>query len=135
MLDQLFPRDVSERMRSSRLGHYLETFAILIGREGYAPSTIREQLRCLEHLSRWIQKRDIAPEDLDERVIGRFLAARRRNGYRSRSNGDTSAVSSLTFGHRASLFRKGLPQTNHPRSQSSFVGTRSTCRESEGLLR
>ena len=33
MLDQLFPCDVSERMRSSRLGHYLETFAILVGRE------------------------------------------------------------------------------------------------------
>lgn len=89
MLDQLFPSEVSERLRSSRLGDHLESFAMSVVGEGYAPSTIREQLRCLEHLSRWIQKRDIDPEDLDERVVGEFLAARLRDGYRSRSNGDT----------------------------------------------
>jgi integrase/recombinase XerD len=46
-------------------------------RRGYTPWSATAQLRLLAHLSRWMQGEGLAPGELTDRQVGRFLDARR----------------------------------------------------------
>jgi integrase len=48
----------------------------LVGR-GYTPWSVTAQLRLLAHLSRWMAREGLAPGDLTDRQVERFLDARR----------------------------------------------------------
>jgi integrase/recombinase XerD len=65
------------------LGSYLEgLWAALAGR-GYSPLSIRNVVRLMAHLSRWLGRQGLAAADLSTDRISQFLRHRRRAGYRA----------------------------------------------------
>ena len=65
------------------LASHVDGFKGLLAREGYARFTVRQKLRLLVGLSRWLQRRKLQAADLDEKQLSLFLGyRRRRNGTR-----------------------------------------------------
>jgi len=83
---------VAQRLRAGSLGDHIVTFATLLADRGYATSTTKEFLRLIADLGRWLARRQLRAEDLDERGIIQFLQHRRRRGRMARSNGATLRV-------------------------------------------
>jgi site-specific recombinase XerD len=73
---------VLQCLRSGPLGPYMDKLAALLFEQGYARQTGRLQLRLLGELSRWLQRRGLGVEDLDEQKIAKFLEqATQLRGY------------------------------------------------------
>lgn len=66
---------------SGPLAGVAERFGAALAEQGYTPLSAANQLRLLAHLSRWMSSESLAPAELTEGVLDRFLAARRRAGY------------------------------------------------------
>ena len=62
------------------LGHVEDLWNELLGR-GYTPLSARNVLRLAAHLSRWLEARHLALEDLNAKHIDAFFRTRRRTGY------------------------------------------------------
>ena len=69
------------------LGAYLEGLGVLLDAHGYARATEKEQLRFVAEFSRWLARRRLAIDDVDERRGAEFVRARRRR--RRRGDGTT----------------------------------------------
>jgi integrase/recombinase XerD len=63
---------------SGPLTRFREGFAAELTARGYTDLSLANQLRLMADLSRWLVARRIAVADLDDLVVGRFLAKRRR---------------------------------------------------------
>jgi site-specific recombinase XerD len=61
-----------ERMRSGSVGPYIDGFATVLAKAGYAPSTIRSYVRAAVHFGRWVDARGIALSTLDDSFLGPF---------------------------------------------------------------
>jgi site-specific recombinase XerD len=59
-------------------GAHLDSFIATATELGYARFTVRDRLRLLRDLERWLERRSLKLVDLDEQVVGRFLERRRR---------------------------------------------------------
>ena len=70
----------AERQRGGLFGPHLDSFIATAAELGYARSTVREWLRLLGHLERWLERKNLALIDLDEQVANHFLERRRRQG-------------------------------------------------------
>lgn len=66
---------------SGPLSPYADGFVEFLALKGYSPLTAANLSRVMDHLSRWLSERRIAPRDLDSGVIERFLEDRRAVGY------------------------------------------------------
>lgn len=85
------------RLRSGPLGPYLDGFARALVEQGYAVRTGRSRLRLLGELSEWLERRGLGVGDLDEALVGGFMAeAVQRRGYLRRSQ---SAVPRMLLGY------------------------------------
>jgi len=62
------------------LGAYLEGFGTLLAARGYARTTQQEQRRCVADFSRWLARRRLEVDDVDDRRGMEFVRARRRRG-------------------------------------------------------
>ena len=83
-----FPTARSQRwLRTGPLIHDLDGFAAHLATERYARVTIRDKLRLVRNLSRWLEREGLGIDALDEQRFEDFLLARRRN---SRSNGEAT---------------------------------------------
>jgi site-specific recombinase XerD len=71
------------------LAPHLDWFAAALGKLGSARSTVRERLRLLGDLARWLRRQDLALAPLDEQLANQFLEARRREGRRTRGEAPT----------------------------------------------
>ena len=90
MFDNFLPnRATVERLRGGLFGPHLDSFVATRCQLGYARSTVREQLRLLDHFDRWLDRNSLALVDLHEPVIRRFLEERRRQGRRRRIDAPT----------------------------------------------
>ena len=69
---------------------HLDSFVAALGERGYSSSTVRERLRLLGDLARWLRRQGLALPHLKEQVADQFLEGRRGEG-RLRS-GDPSTV-------------------------------------------
>lgn len=79
MVDQFFTAPaVLRRLYLGPLSSYLDKFAVLLSQQGYARSTVRDRIRLVADLSRWLDRRQLDIDDLDERIVGKFLKRRRR---------------------------------------------------------
>lgn len=77
---------VSARVRvSGPLVSYVEGFTAALSAQGYTDRSIANQLGLVAHLSRWIDRRVIAPEQITAYVVERFIADRRRTHAALRS--------------------------------------------------
>jgi site-specific recombinase XerD len=78
-----------ERLRGGLFAPHLDSFVATRCQLGYARSTVREQLRLLDHFGRWLDRNTLALLDLHESVIRRFLEDRRSQGRRRRIDAST----------------------------------------------
>lgn len=63
------------------LAPHADSFRRELERQGYKPNAAADQLRLAAHLSRWLAGHKLRLTDVDDKLIDRFLAARRRQGY------------------------------------------------------
>ena len=91
MLKQFLPnRAAAEPHGGDLFAPHLDSFVATLGELGYASSTVRERLRLLGDLARWLRRQSLALAHLQEQVADQFLEGRRRQG-RLRS-GDAPTV-------------------------------------------
>ncbi len=70
----------AQRLRSCVLGAHLGEICSLLVDLGYEVPTIRYKLWVLSGLARWMENKEMAVRDLDERRTDEFVDARRRRG-------------------------------------------------------
>ncbi len=81
MTETYFPDpQVRQRLYEGPLAIYINAYAELLTRQGYASATARDKLRLIAHLSRWLDRDKLPVEDLNEACIERFRCYRRRQG-------------------------------------------------------
>ena len=86
-MDHYFRSDATrQRLRVGPLSSYLDTFAQQLSAHGYAIDTGRRKLRTVSRLSQWMDRRGLQAHDLNEQVLKRFLADRRRQGRLRRTD-------------------------------------------------
>ena len=78
MMEKFFPDPCSQqRLFSGPLASYLDGFAAVLAAGGYAKTTLKDKLRLIAHLSRWLQRQGLPLTTLDEQRITQFLADHR----------------------------------------------------------
>jgi len=80
MLEDFIPLKSVQRQRSGVFGAYLDAFCAHLEEHGYARATIRTKLWAVGYLARWMEARDLAVADLNERRIDECIDARCRSG-------------------------------------------------------
>ena len=63
-----------ECRRAGLFGPHLDSFVATVSEVGYSRSTVREQLRLVDDLGRWLKRKSLAVVDLEEQVVNQFLA-------------------------------------------------------------
>lgn len=90
MFENFFTDPVAvERQRAGLFGAHLDSFVGAVSELGYSRSTVRERLRLLSDLERWLKRKRLALGDLQEQVVQRFLETRRRTGRLRKSDART----------------------------------------------
>jgi site-specific recombinase XerD len=70
----------AESRGGDRFAPHLDSFVATLRGLGYAHSTVRERLRLLSDLARWLGRHNLPLADLNELVADQFLEGRRRQG-------------------------------------------------------
>jgi site-specific recombinase XerD len=79
VINQLFtfPSTI-ERLRQGPLSEHLDAYAASVAEQGYGQSSIRQQVVVIADFSRWLKQKHIDIQDLDSKVVARFLRLRRK---------------------------------------------------------
>ena len=79
MIEQLFtlPSTI-ERLRQGPLREHLDAYATDIARQGYVRHSIRTQIVVIADFSRWLQQKHIELQDLNSKVVDRFVQHHQR---------------------------------------------------------
>src|SRR4030095_11279667 len=82
-----FP-SVIRRQHEGPLGIHIDTYQAVLGEQGYSHTSTYVHLHIVADLSRWLKRRRLDVDDVDERTVERYLRSRRRfvNGYRGASS-------------------------------------------------
>lgn len=70
------------RRKPGKLGPHVEGYRVWLARQGYTPGTIRNMLKDLGHVGRWLSAQGLGAGQLDEERMVTFLASRRDAGQR-----------------------------------------------------
>ena len=70
------------RRKDGPLGPQVEGYRDWLTQRGYTPGTVRNMLKDVGRLGRWLSIEGLPAEQLDEEVAGQFLAASLQPGYR-----------------------------------------------------
>jgi site-specific recombinase XerD len=70
----------SSRRKPGRLGPQVDDYRAWLLKRGYSPDTVRNMLKLLGQIGRWLVLEDLAVADLDESHLDKFTAARRAAG-------------------------------------------------------
>ena len=73
--------NLSQVRMTGPLTPFAGSFATELGRQGYRPNSVVDQVRLMAHLSRWLAHRGLGAGDLAEATTVEFLAERRADGY------------------------------------------------------
>jgi len=94
VINQLFTfSSTIERLRQGPLSEHLDAYAVAVAEQGYTHHSIRQQVVVIADLSRWLNQKPIALQDLDSKAVDRFLRLRRRQQRLRR--GDLKALERL----------------------------------------
>jgi len=104
-----------KRLREGPLGDCIDLYASRLVREGYGRPTAWRCLRLIADLSRWLGAHQLGIPDLDEELVARYLAVRRR----PRACAGHSARSCAILGCKG-----GSRWTSPPRSQRFGAGAK-----------
>jgi site-specific recombinase XerD len=116
VINQLFtlPSTI-ERLRQGPLSAHLDAYVAALAQQGYARHSIRNQVVVIADLSRWLQHKHIRLQDLDGKVVDRFLQHHKRhNGVR---RGDAGILSRFLarLGQTGAVAQHGDPAVKGPR--------------------
>jgi site-specific recombinase XerD len=90
MLEQPLPNPAATELHGSDLfAPHLDSFVATLGKRGYAPSTVRQRLRLLRDLARWLGRQGLTLAHLHEQLADQFLEQRRREGRLSHGEAPT----------------------------------------------
>jgi site-specific recombinase XerD len=90
MIDQFYSDPLSlQRLRFGPLGDHIDTFAQVLSAQGYARSTAKVKIREVAGLSRWLHRRRLGAEALDEQSVSEFLRYWCRRGLCRRGTAHT----------------------------------------------
>lgn len=81
------------RLCQGTLRDYIGDYAALLKESGYAQASARAQIHCVSNFSRWLNRRNIEPATIDEKLLQKFLDYRRRRKELQR--GDAAALHRL----------------------------------------
>jgi site-specific recombinase XerD len=70
------------RRKPGLMGPYVEGYRVRLLELGYTPDTVRNELKVLGQLGRWMANRHIGPEQLDGPAVTDFIAMRRSEGFK-----------------------------------------------------
>jgi len=70
------------RRNAGRLGPHVEGYRVWLAQQGYAPTTIRNMLKELGQMGRWLSAEGLEAAELGEGRLAAFRSARRAAGYR-----------------------------------------------------
>jgi site-specific recombinase XerD len=94
VINQLFTfSSTIERLRQGPLNKHLDAYATAVVDQGYTHHAIRQQIIVIADFSRWLNRKHIDVQDLDSKVVDRFLRFRRRQQRVRR--GDPKALERL----------------------------------------
>ncbi len=89
------PKDTFERLETDRhprdnpLVPHLAPFATSLVENGYTKSTVQSKLCLLAGFGHWVERRRSSIGDVDEELVARFIAYKRRTGRVHRGNRET----------------------------------------------
>ena len=104
-------RSTVDRMRQGPLGSYVDAYAARLQEQGYSEESTRTQIRCVADFSRWLKRRGIAADDVDDQALTRFLKYRQRHRHLTRS--DASALQKLLALLRERHIARPMPVQRH----------------------
>ena len=104
------------RMSCGPLGPYLDSFADQLRQQGYSKRAGMEKIGLIADLSRWLDRKKIKIETLDEQRVVDFLTARRKRFCRHFSDEPTLAQW-LGYLRQANLIPTPLPTQESPRDR------------------
>ena len=70
------------RRKAGLLGPQVEGYRAWLAQRGYTPGTVRNMLKDLGQVGRWLAAEGLEATQLDEERVAAFLAARREAGQR-----------------------------------------------------
>ena len=100
----------SSRRKPGRLGPQVDGYQAWLLKRGYSPDTVRNMLKLLGQIGRWLEVENLAVTDLDESQLDRFIAARRAAGDR-RCPGPRGMRPLLGFLRESTLISAPVEQT------------------------
>lgn len=79
---------VIRRQHEGPLGLHIDAYEALLWEQGYSRTSTYVHLHIVADLSRWLKRRKLDVDDVDEGIVGRYLQSRRRfvDGYRGASS-------------------------------------------------
>jgi site-specific recombinase XerD len=114
MIDQLFtlPSTI-KRLRQGPLSVHLDAYAVARAQQGYARHSIRTQVVVIADFSRWLQHKHISLQDLDGKVVDRFL-----QHHPCQKRGEAGILSRfLAELRQTGVMEQQEPPTQHPRQK------------------
>jgi len=84
------------RRKPGGLGPQIEGYRAWLEQRGYTSDTVRNMLKELGQVGRWLMVQNVEAEQLDEQRIAAFICARRAAGYR-RVPGPRAMVPLLSY--------------------------------------
>jgi site-specific recombinase XerD len=77
VIEQLFSNTIKQ-MCQGPLSEHLDSYAAAIAQQGYARHSIRNQVVVIADFNRWLQQKHIELQDLDGKVVDRFVQHHQR---------------------------------------------------------
>lgn len=105
---------IRARLQGGPLGPHLDGFVELLLKDGYAPGVIRRYLRAADAFGRWLSRRGLPANRVDEATVSCFAAGLGRYTTRLRPGG---RLPDLVFGVRklaALLWQRGIARRTEP---------------------
>jgi site-specific recombinase XerD len=96
------------RRKPGGLGPQVEGYRAWLVQRGYTASTVRNMLKELGQVGRWLTAQELEVEQLDEQWIAAFIAARRAAGYR-RVPGPRAMAPLLSYLREANIVAEAPP--------------------------
>lgn len=90
--DRIYP-GTADALTRGPLARHLKAYAEQLHDEGYVVQTGQYQLRMLGHFNRWLQRKELAADEIDSSTVERYVRSRRKTGRLRK--GDTAALARL----------------------------------------
>jgi site-specific recombinase XerD len=80
MLEDLFSKTVSKRLYVGPLEPSLNSFAALLLERGYTRPNVKDKIRFVARLSKWLHQQHLEVNDLNDQLIDQFIKRKGRKG-------------------------------------------------------